>query len=137
MPELRRIVPMLAVENPQLRLMPEFSGGEGIEALMADGYEGGVAKDLSLPYGEMFACKRLSTFLCVVTAKDTTGKSVVTIADSVSGEPRGRLSLFGNKFDRVRVGSVLKVEAFGKHASGLLREGRCCRDSETSWLISV
>jgi hypothetical protein len=55
--------------------------------------------------------------------------------DSASGQARGNLPLFGGRCDRVRVGSILKVEGFGLHASGLIREGRVCKDTADSWLV--
>jgi hypothetical protein len=57
------------------------------------------------------------------------------LADRDTGEKRGRVALH-SRFDRVRVGSVLKVEAYGLHRSGLLREARLDRDAPDSWMVS-
>jgi hypothetical protein len=59
----------------------------------------------------------------------------VELADVVTGQARGKLPL-RSRFDQVRIGSVLKVEAFGLTARGMLREARLDRDTETSWLVS-
>lgn len=135
MPMLRRIVPELARFNPSFRLMPEFSGGEGLEAVFADGEEGGVAKHLDAKPWLMYACKRVQVFICRVIDLDyATGG--VWLADATTGERRGKMPLRGNKFESVRVGSVLKVEAFGLTAKGLLREARPDKDTPTSWLVS-
>ena len=49
-------------------IVPTGNGGEFLEAVLAAGGEGVVAKDWNSPYSTpMFACKRLETFLCVVT----------------------------------------------------------------------
>lgn len=110
------------------------NGGEFLEAIIASGGEGIVAKELSAPYGaRWFKCKRSQVFYCRVMARDLAA-GAVDLADSVSGERRGRLALRGGKFERVRVGSVLKVEAYGLTARGMLREPRPDRDGPESWL---
>ena len=53
----------------------------------------------------------------------------------INGQPAGRVALLGGKCDRVRVGSVLKVEGFGLTPAGRIREPRVCRDTPTSWLV--
>ena len=81
-----------------------------------------------------FKCKRCQVSLCRVTGLDHMRGSV-ELADAASGQLRGKLPLRG-KFDRVRVGSVLKVEAYGLTARGMLREARLDRDTPASWLAS-
>lgn len=132
MPELRRIVPRF--QDVKIRLCPEFSGGEGLEAALAAGHEGGVAKDLDAPYGEMLCCKRIWEGLACVTGF-CGGTQSVTIADAATGEPRGKIALRGGKIDRVRVGSVLKVQGMGLTERGLIREPRLCADAPDSWLV--
>ncbi len=61
---------------------------------------------------------------------------VVSLLDRDTNEPRGKMPLRGNRFSFIRVGSVLKVEAFGLTAKGLLREARPDKDTLESWLIS-
>jgi hypothetical protein len=78
--------------------------------------------------------ERLEAWTCRVAAFNG-GRQSVAIVDSASGQARGNLPLFGGRCDRVRVGSILKVEGFGLHASGLIREGRVCKDTAESWLI--
>jgi ATP-dependent DNA ligase len=100
------------------------------------GSEGAVLK----PWDSQFGCgwiklKRSENFIVKVTTLNG-GKNSAQIADSVTGENRGSIPLRGGKVDRVRVGSILKVNAFGAHPSGLLREAKPDDDSENSWLIS-
>lgn len=134
MPELRRLVPQLAIRNSHLKLCPEFSGGEGLEALLADGHEGGCAKFLDEPYGAMLVAKRVQVFYCRVIGLDASTGGV-WLVDRDTNEPRGKLPLRGNKFEQVRGGSILKVEAFGLTAKRLLREGRPDSDGPGSWLV--
>ena len=101
-----------------------------VEHQWALGAEGVVAKPWDLPYGRMLACKRLQTYHCVVTSMG--GTQSVGIADSNGLQDRGRVTLRGGKVDKVRVGSVIKVEAMGQTGSGKLREPRC---TEENWLI--
>ena len=84
-------------------------------------------------YDAMTACKRLEMWICRVTGIGP-GQSV-TICDSVTGEARGRVALRGGKIDLVRVGSVVKIEGLGLFPSGLIRDPRPCKDTETSWLL--
>jgi hypothetical protein len=75
-------------------------------------------------------------FYCRVTDLDPWRGSVI-LADRDSGEKRGKMPLRGGKFEQVRVGSVLKVEAYGLTAKGLLREARPDHDAPGSWLVAV
>jgi hypothetical protein len=81
----------------------------------------------------MMACKRLETWICRVAGFNG-GTQSVLIVDSATGKPRGKLSLLGGKREQVRIGSLVKVEGFGLHASGLIREPRVCKDAPNSWL---
>ena len=63
-------------------------------------------------------------------------KQIVPLAVGLSWTTGGNLPLLGGKCDRVRVGSILKIEGFGLHASGLIREPRVCKDTADSWLIN-
>jgi len=124
-------------------------GGEFLEAILASGGEGVVAKELGQPYGRgWFKAKRCQVFYCVVIGKAGDGRQAVTIAhvpfQDVKNytlsrreklENAGKLALRGERFDAVRIGSILKVEAFGKHPSGLLREARLDQDAPDSWLV--
>lgn len=121
----------------QIQIVPEVTerGGEFLESILAAGGEGVVCKSLHASwFAPMLACKRLQTWICRVTTT-AAGKQSVSIADAATGQPRGSVSLFGGKADCVRVGSILKVDAYGRHKSGLLREARPCKDTPDSWLI--
>lgn len=116
-----------------LRRPATGSGGEFLETILARGGEGIVAKRLDQPFGALqFKCKRLQTFFCSVTGF-VHGKNSVSIAEP--GSDRGHVALFGGKIDRVRIGSVLKVEGFGLTPAGRIREPRLCKDSQNSWLL--
>ena len=91
----------------------------------------GVVRKLGGYYEPMLACKRSSVFRCRVESINFENGVVDLTFD---GAPAGRLAL-RDKSLLVRVGSVLKVEAYGRHKSGLLREARLDRDSEDSWLV--
>lgn len=110
-------------------------GGEFLESILAAGGEGAVFKRLDATWFEpMLAAKRLETWFCRVVGFNG-GCQSVRIVDSASGQDRGRVALFGGKCDRVKIGSVLKIEGFGLHKSGLIREPRICKDTPESWLI--
>lgn len=112
---------------------PNFGhGGEFLEAVLARGGEGAVAKDLDAPFGiGQFKCKRVETFDLVVVAKHES-KSSVRLAWLAEGEDGGwRMEdgagwcpVRGSNFLRVNVGDVIEVAAFGRTASGKLREPR-------------
>lgn len=133
--------------------VPTGLGGEWVEHILSTGGEGVCAKHLDAPYGEMFVCKRIQVFYCVVIGKyDSTGcvelervelgtrslnleSELLTPNFQLPTSPAGRLPLRGNKFEQVRIGSILKVEAFGLTESGKLREARPDKDTPGSWLV--
>lgn len=136
----------------KIELVPTGLGGEWVEHILATGGEGVCAKHLDAPYGEMFVCKRVQVFYCRVIGKDDSTGSVElerfvfdsgfdvqgsTVQGFAGLEARaaGRMPLRGNKFEMVRIGSVLKVEAFGLTEKGLLREARPDKDAPGSWLV--
>ena len=111
------------------------AGGEFLESILNSGGEGAVFKSWDANYfAPMLAAKRLETWICRVAGFNG-GKQSVRIVDSASGQARGNLALFGGRCDRVRLGSILKVEGFGLHKSGMIREPRVCKDTAASWLI--
>jgi hypothetical protein len=113
------------------------SGGAFLAQVLGDGGEGVVRKRLDAPYGVAWEkCKGCMVFYCRVTDLDPWRGSVI-LADRDSGEKRGKMPLRGGKFEQVRVGSVLKVEAYGLTAKGLLREARPDHDAPGSWLVAV
>jgi len=97
------------------------------------GAEGIVGKPWDAPYGDMFACKVLETRLCVVTSIG--GSRAVGIAENVGGSlvDRGRVTLAGGKVERVRVGSVVKVDGMGLTEAGKIREPKVHNDD--GWLV--
>jgi len=118
------------------RLCRIGDGGQFLQRLLLEGSEGLVAKPLDSAFGVgWIKCKRSQVYFARVTDLDPSRGSAI-LADRDTGEPRGRVALH-NRFDRVRVGSVLKLEAFGLHRSGLLREARLDRDSKDSWLVRI
>jgi ATP-dependent DNA ligase len=124
-----------ALLNTSIRLCRTGQGGEFLEHLLREGGEGVVAKPLDAPFGVGWVkCKRCAAYKCVIAALDHSRGSV-ELADAATGQPRGKLPL-RSRFGEVRTGSVLKVEAFGLTARGMLREARLDRDTETSWLVS-
>jgi hypothetical protein len=119
----------------KLRRPAVGSGGEFLEAVLARNGEGVIAKRLDAPWGvAWYKCKRSQVYYCQVIGLDPRTGSAV-LADRDSGEKRGRIALH-SRFDLIRVGSVLKIEAYGLTARGLLREARLDRDTPASWLAS-
>jgi hypothetical protein len=117
-----------------VRLSRIGSGGEFLEHLLSEGGEGIVVKTLDAPFGVgWLKCKRQQVFLCVVVALDHS-KGSVSLCDAATGQERGKLPL-RSRFDQIRVGSVLKLEAYGLTVKGLLREARVDKDSPSSWLV--
>ena len=122
---------------PNIRLCRVGDGGQFLERLLSEGGEGVIAKPLDSAFGVgWLKCKRSMVYFCEVIDLDPMRGSAI-LADRDSGEPRGKLALRGGKFELVRVGSILKVEAYGLTAKGLLREARPDRDAPGSWLVSV
>ncbi len=125
---------------PGLLLAESGPGGDFVGACLAAGAEGACAKDWNSPWGEiMLACKPLQTFLCVVTGFVGGGQSV-TMARTHGGnfdrgEFCGGIALRGGKIERVRIGSIIKVECLGTTPNGMLREARPCSDTASSWLV--
>lgn len=154
----RELVALSPLFPASVELVRTGSGAEFLEAVLAAGGEGVVAKDLSCPYGHgVFKAKRAQVYYAVITEKRADGRSGVRVGllpgpdaivpqpvscpDSASSPrrlqdlPDGGWLPARAVFDRVRVGSVVKLTAFGQHASGLLREARFDKDTATSWLV--
>ena len=116
------------------RLCRVGNGGDFLGQLLASGGEGIVAKPLESPFAVgWLKCKRCQVFRCIVTSIDY-AHGTVGICDAVVGGDLGKLAI-RDKVELVRIGSVLKVEAFGRTAKGLLREARLDKDTPQSWLI--
>ena len=140
------------------------NGGEFLEAVLARGGEGVVCKSLTAPFGAPWTkCKRLQVFYGIVrdlrpatgsvhvdlvhesfkaesgkrkAETDTPGFEAVNFEDFVTGDDGGWIRL-GARFEAVKIGSVLKLEAFGQHASGMLREARLDKDTTNSWIVRI
>lgn len=126
-------------------------GGEFLEAIVQRGGEGVCATHLDGDWWQpIYKCKRAQVFHCIVLAKDQWKQSVelgevrsekleVSIqADSIShlsAFSLGKMPLGYDRFHACRVGSILKVEAFGLTEKRQLREARPDKDTPTSWLI--
>jgi ATP-dependent DNA ligase len=101
-------------------------GGEFLEAVLARGGEGVVAKGLSEPFGATwFKCKRAITLDLIVKEADGFRASI-RLADLATGDDRGWCPCRA-AFDRVRVGDAVEVAAFGLTVKGKLREPRFVR----------
>jgi hypothetical protein len=132
--------------GPGVELVRTGNGGEFLEAVLAAGGEGVVAKELASPYGwGVWKAKRAEVFYGMITEKRADGRSGVRVgliskAGLATAQPGADLPDGGwlparAVFDRVRVGSVVKLVAFGRQTSGLLREARFDKDTPTSWLV--
>jgi len=96
-----------------------------------------VIKPLDAGFGSgWLKVKFAIPYPCRVVALDH-ARGSVALVDSLTGDARGKLPLRGGKFERVGIGSVLKVVAAGIHPkTGLLREARLDTDTPESWLVS-
>lgn len=120
-----------------MRLCRTGCGGEFIEA-EAQRSTGGdvvVAKNWETGFGIGWLKVKLAVPYYVRVAGLQAFTGAVLMRDVQTGEDRGLMPLRGNKFEQVRVGSILKVVATAVHKSGKLREARPDADSPTSWLV--
>jgi len=105
------------------RLVKQGSGAEFIEAVLAAGGEGIVAKPFAAPFGvDWFKVKRVETFDVTVTAKL---RGAIAIA--YEGQDAGKCPLAGQNLEFVRVGDVVEIAAYKRYASGKFREPRFVR----------
>jgi ATP-dependent DNA ligase len=104
---------------------PSGNGAEFLEAVLARGGEGVVAKLLDAPYGtKWFKCKRVETFDLIVTEKDG-GRQTIRVG-TLQGEDRGWCPCSG-QYASVKVGDVVEVAATAITSRGKLREPRFVR----------
>ena len=127
------ILRILAPELPKNMILAQEIAPENIGAALAAGAEGICAHLLDGPWGTMECHKVLNQWLCRVTARGATQS--VTLADAATNEPRGKVKMAGGRADRLRVGSLVKIEGLGLTDAGLIREPRPCLDMPDSWLI--
>jgi hypothetical protein len=114
--------------------------GFGVEMIEAEAGRNGpadiaVCKPLGAPFAvEWCKVKFAVPHLVIVSALNYATGSVAMV-DAQTGAARGWLPLRGGKFERVRVGSILKVVSAGLTARGRLREARPDNDAPASWLV--
>lgn len=100
-------------------------GGEFLQAVLAAGGEGIVAKPADAPWGVgWWKCKRRETFDCQVADFNPGRQSVRLMLD---GQDVGSCPVFGAQLDRLRVGDVVEVAAHSRTAAGKLRDPRFVR----------
>lgn len=97
------------------------AGAEFIEAVLANGGEGIVAKPMAAPFGVAWLkVKRKENFDCTVIEINIARGSIRLALD---GQDCGWCSARA-AFDQIRVGDVVEIIAYGRHASGKFREAR-------------
>ena len=106
-----------------------------IAATMAAGAEGVCWQAWDWPYGEILTVKQRWEGVCAITGH-CGGSQSMTIADATTGQPRGRITLRGGRCDRVRVGSIIKVNGMSLTDDGKIREPVLDNDAPDSWLVS-
>jgi hypothetical protein len=105
-----------------------------VDAAFAGGAEGVVGHAWEAPWGEMLAVKQGGVWTCRVTSVGGTQSveiQIVQSPESTVGRPAGRVKLGGGKVDRVRVGSIIRVEGMGLTDGGKIRQPVACRE----WLV--
>ena len=136
---LRDRLPLLsALQLADKSLLPvrRGNGGEFLREILNAGGEGIVCKSLAGKWAApILKCKRSENFIVRVTDFNG-GSQSVYIADAVTGEARGKVALLGGKCDRVRVGSVLKLNGYGLTTNGCIREPRVDTDTPASWIVN-
>ena len=114
-----------------------------IAAVIEAGGEGACLHDWDAPWGNMLAVKQGGVWTCRVTSVG--GSQSVAISrlkakgsmlKEDGGEdsgwiPCGCVKLGGGKVDRVRVGSIIRVEGMGLTDAGKIRQPVVCRE----WLV--
>lgn len=112
-------------------LIPSGRGGEFLEAVLAAGGEGIVAKHSESLYGAPEAwikCKRFTTEDCIV-AEIHPSKASVRL-EQIRGKGRvncGWASTYGLDLPRLHLGDVVEIKCHSRHASGRFREPRIIR----------
>ena len=149
-PLRERLVALDAVAVKLGALRPATGNGpEFLEAIMARGGEGVVVKDMdALPGATWTKIKRVQVFYGVIRDMRPERGSVrvdlihSSFLDAPGFEPsdfetgdNGGWVAMGGRFEAVKIGDVLKLEAYGQHKSGLLREARLDKDFPGSWLV--
>lgn len=102
------------------------SGAEFLEAVLANGGEGVVAKPFDSAFGiDWIKCKRSETHDCIVTEKH---QSKLSIHISEGRIDRGWCAvLASDSFSKIRVGDIVEIECYGVTAKDKFREPRFVR----------
>lgn len=113
-------------QHPSVRPVATGSGSEFLEAVLARGGEGVVAKHVESRYGEAGAwvkCKRVETHDVAVT-------ELHPVKQSIRLGEFGWCPVLGKAFDQVKVGDVVEVACHSITAKGKFREPRLVRIRE-------
>lgn len=108
-----------------MRLCRIGNGGEFLEAVLAEGGEGVVAKPAEAPFGVgWFKAKRMETFDCMVVEAHPVRQSIRL---DFEGGDAGWCAALGARGAQIVPGMVVEVAAYGRHPSGKFREPRLVR----------
>jgi ATP-dependent DNA ligase len=105
------------------------SGGEFLEAVLARGGEGVVAKNLAAPYGHWSAwtkCKRFETHDCVIAELHPV-KASARLEQVCDGATVDRGWVSTRRLPGLEAGAVVEVGCQSIHRSGKFREPRIVR----------
>ena len=134
---LGKLAPMFAPDMVLAEVVAD------VDAAFAGGAEGVVGHAWDAPWGDMVAVKQGGVWTCRVTSVGSTqsvaisrlkakGSMLKEDGDEDSGWiPCGCVKLGGGKVDRVRVGSIIRVEGMGLTDAGKIRQPVVCRE----WLV--
>jgi hypothetical protein len=107
------------------------SGFEFVEAVLANGGEGVVAKPFDSPFGYgWMKIKRSETHDCIVTEKHPSKLSVHLLENGID---RGWVAILGGDYfngfelDKISIGDVIEIECYGITANDKFREPRYVR----------
>ena len=105
----------------------DFNGADLLKRILDAGLEGVVLKSPGSYYEPMIAAKRAAIYVCRVTEAAGARQSV-RICNAATGQDYGRVPARGGAADILRVGNLIRVEAFDETEKGKLREARLCRE---------
>ncbi len=120
--------------DQRIGLVPAVDSRHGatlLQSVLDAGGEGGVLKQWSDTYHTpMLAAKRGGIWVCRVSS--VSGSQSVGIVDAETGQDRGRVTMAVGKVEKVKVGSVIRVEGMNLTAAGKIRQPVAAR----CWLVS-
>ncbi len=119
-------------EKNLMHSVPTFyNGRQALEFVLARGGEGVCRKELDATYfTPMLAAKRGGIWVCRVSSVGSS--QAVSIVDAETGQDRGRVMLAGGKVEKVKVGSIIRVEGMNLTAAGKIRQPQPARE----WLVA-